>query len=43
MLVIGEKEMETNSVSIRVHGQGDKGTVSVDEFINTFRKELKVT
>ena len=43
MLVIGEKEMETKSVSIRVHGQGDKGTVSVDEFINTFRKELKVT
>ena len=25
MLVIGQKEQETNAVSVRIHGQGDQG------------------
>ncbi len=32
MLIVGEKEMAENTVSVRVHGEGDKGAVSVDAF-----------
>jgi threonyl-tRNA synthetase len=32
MLVIGEKEALTNSVSVRKHGQGDIGTMTLEEF-----------
>jgi threonyl-tRNA synthetase len=42
MLIVGEKENQENKVSIRVHGEGDKGTISVSEFIENFRKELKI-
>jgi threonyl-tRNA synthetase len=33
MLVVGPKEAETNSVNVRVRGEKDTKTVSVDEFI----------
>ena len=42
MLIVGEKEMELNQVSLRVHGEGGKGAVLVNEFIENFRKELKI-
>jgi threonyl-tRNA synthetase len=42
MLIVGEKEMEQNQVSLRVHGQGDKGTIAINEFIEMFRKEIKI-
>ena len=32
MLVVGEKEAEGGQVSVRRQGEGDKGTMSVDEF-----------
>ena len=32
-LVIGEKEQETNSISVRKYQDGDKGTLKLDEFI----------
>jgi len=34
MLVIGEKEMNENKLSIRRQGKGDEGTLTVDEFID---------
>ena len=43
MLIIGEKEMETQSVSIRVHTQGDVGTVTLNAFIEDLRKNLKIS
>jgi threonyl-tRNA synthetase len=43
MLIVGEKESLENKVSIRVHGQGNQGAVLVSEFIEKFRKELKIT
>jgi len=43
MLIIGEKEMETQSVSIRVHRQGDVGTITLNAFIEDLRKNLKTT
>jgi threonyl-tRNA synthetase len=39
MLIVGEKEVLENKVSIRKHGQGDQGSLGVDEFAEAFRKE----
>ncbi len=33
MLIVGEKEMTEGTVSVRKHGEGDKGSVSIQEFI----------
>jgi threonyl-tRNA synthetase len=39
MLVIGDKEQQEAKVSVRKHGEGDKGQVPVDEFILALSKE----
>ena len=39
MLIVGEKEQEKNEVALRRHGQGDIGTMSVDDFVAYFTKE----
>ncbi|WP_420386781.1 threonine--tRNA ligase [Roseivirga sp.] len=39
MLIVGEKEAEQREVSIRKHGQGDQGSMSIDDFIVYFNKE----
>ena len=41
MLIVGEKEMNETSVSVRKHGQGDLGSMSVDEFIAMIEKQVK--
>ncbi|MFL5728716.1 MAG: threonine--tRNA ligase, partial [Cytophagaceae bacterium] len=41
MLIVGEKEQEEKKVSVRKHGQGDAGSVSVNEFIKLFQDEIK--
>lgn len=41
MLIVGEKEMNETSVSVRKHGQGDLGSMSVDEFIAMIDKQVK--
>jgi len=33
MLVVGEKEMNEGKVAVRKHGEGDKGAVTVDDFL----------
>ncbi|MGB8951846.1 MAG: threonine--tRNA ligase [Candidatus Aminicenantales bacterium] len=38
ILVVGDKEMDQNSVSLRIHGQGDKGQMSVSEFLAKVRE-----
>ncbi len=40
MLIAGDKEQETNTVSVRARKQGDKGAMSVDEFIALVQKEV---
>jgi len=40
MLVVGEKEMNENKVSIRRHGVGDKGQKAIAEFIAEVREEI---
>ena len=32
MLIVGEKEMNEGLVSVRIHGEGDKGAVTINEF-----------
>jgi len=40
MLVIGDKEMESNMVAVRSRKDGDQGIVAVDEFINNILNEI---
>lgn len=40
MLIVGEKEQEDGAVSVRRHGEGDLGTMSVDEFIVSFKAKV---
>ena len=38
--VVGDKEIEANSVAVRARGLGQVGTMSVDEFINKIKTEI---
>jgi len=42
MLIVGEKEAADGQVSVRRKGQGDLGSMSVDEFVKTFQAEVKM-
>ncbi len=42
MLIVGEKEAADGSVSVRRKGQGDLGSLSVEEFVRTFQAEVMV-
>ena len=41
LLIVGEKEFESNSVSVRRQGEGDQGSMSVDAFAEFIGKEVK--
>jgi len=41
LLIVGEKEAEEISVSVRRQGQGDKGTMTIDEFARFIESEVK--
>ncbi|MEY2829063.1 MAG: hypothetical protein RIQ33_921, partial [Bacteroidota bacterium] len=41
MLVIGEKEIAANSVSVRKKGKGDLGMIAVDELVKQISKEIE--
>ncbi|MFN8713713.1 MAG: His/Gly/Thr/Pro-type tRNA ligase C-terminal domain-containing protein, partial [Bacteroidota bacterium] len=41
MLVIGEKEAAENTVSVRRQGEGDKGSMSAEEFANLINTEVR--
>ncbi len=41
MLVVGEKEINENKISVRRQGKGDLGQRNIDEFINEIKKEIK--
>lgn len=41
MLIVGEKEAENGQVSVRKQGEGDKGTMSIEEFAAMVNKEVK--
>ena len=41
MLVIGDKEIETNAVGVRSRKDGDMGALKVDEFISQIKDQIK--
>lgn len=40
MLIVGEKEQESNTVSVRKHGEGDLGSMSIEAFSELVNKEI---
>jgi len=42
MLIVGEREAAEGLVSIRRHGQGDQGSLMLDEFVAKFKEEVKI-
>ncbi len=40
MLIVGEKEEKDESVSVRIHGQGDQGVMSVQSFVDQIKKDI---
>ena len=41
MIIIGDKEVESNQLSLRSRSEGDLGTIAVDDFIDRALKEIK--
>ncbi len=41
MLIVGEKEAANNTVSVRKHGEGDKGTMKVEDFAQLLKTEVE--
>ncbi len=41
MLIVGEKEAAEGKVSVRKHGQGDVGSMTVAEFVQLFKEEAE--
>ena len=41
MLIVGEKEVESNTVAIRSREEGDIGTKDIKDFIEMIKKEIK--
>ncbi len=41
LLVVGEKEVENNEISVRKHGEGDVGSIKVTNFAENLSAEIK--
>ncbi len=41
LLIVGEKEVENNTVSVRKQGEGDKGSMNLQEFANFAKQEIE--
>jgi threonyl-tRNA synthetase len=41
MCIIGDKEISESTVSLRVHGKGDKGKIGVNEFLEKVKEFVK--
>ena len=42
MLIVGEKESEEGFVSVRKHGEGDLGAMSMEDFAELIKKEITI-
>jgi threonyl-tRNA synthetase len=42
MLIVGENEEANGTVSVRRRGEGDLGAMSVEDFINYFKKHSAI-
>lgn len=43
MLIVGEQEEKDGTVSVRKHGEGDLGSMTVEDFVQLMNKEVKST
>ncbi|WP_299624042.1 threonine--tRNA ligase [uncultured Tenacibaculum sp.] len=43
MIIVGEKEEQNGTVSVRKHGEGDLGTFTIEEFVQLIQKEVQKT
>ena len=41
MLILGEKEVESNAVGVRARKEGDIGAMKIEEFISKIEEEVK--
>ena len=41
LLVVGEKEAENGSISVRKQGEGDKGSMKIEKFVEFINSEIK--
>jgi threonyl-tRNA synthetase len=41
LLIIGEKEVENGTIAVRKQGEGDKGSMKIDEFANFIHEEIR--
>jgi threonyl-tRNA synthetase len=41
LLIVGEKEEESGSVAVRRQGQGDQGSLAVEDFIRLIENDIK--
>ena len=41
MLIVGEKEAENDEVSVRKHGEGDKGSMKITNFAALLKSEIE--
>jgi len=42
MLIVGEKEAAEGTLSVRRKGEGDLGSMAIQEFADYFQKEAKI-
>lgn len=42
MLVIGDREVENKTVAVRKRGEGDKGAIDLQEFIETVQEDIRL-
>ena len=40
MLIVGEKEKESGTISVRKHKAGDKGSCTLEQFISEITEEI---
>lgn len=43
MLIVGEKEMNEKTVSVRQHGQGDMGSLSIEDFAKLVEQQVEAS
>lgn len=42
MLIVGDKEQEEGKISVRKHGEGDLGSMTISEFVELMKKETTI-
>ena len=40
MLIVGDKEMESQTVAVRLQGEGDQGSMTISDFVDFFNAKL---